>query len=81
VRLRSCLILRLLTGISRCVTDRDRLDCPDRFGLALYSNIALGGGSTLTKGLGDRLISKVRKLAVKDTEIKMFTLPERKDST
>ncbi len=48
---------------------------------SLYSNIVLSGGSTLTKGFGDRLLSEVQKLAVKDMRIKIFAPPERKYST
>lgn len=48
---------------------------------SLYSNIVLSGGSTLTKGFGDRLLHEVQKLAVKDMRIKIFAPPERKYST
>jgi hypothetical protein len=41
----------------------------------------LSGGSTLTKGFGDRLLVEVQKLAVKDMRIKIFAPPERKYST
>jgi centractin len=41
----------------------------------------LSGGSTLTKGFGDRLLSEVKKLAVRDMRIKIFAPPERKYST
>ncbi|KAK4138816.1 Actin2-like protein [Trichocladium antarcticum] len=47
----------------------------------LYSNIVLSGGSTLTKGFGDRLLSEVQRVAVKDMRIKIFAPPERKYST
>lgn len=47
----------------------------------LYSNIVLSGGSTLTKGFGDRLLTEVQRLAVKDMRIKIFAPPERKYST
>jgi centractin len=47
----------------------------------LYMNIVLSGGSTLTKGFGDRLLHEVQKLAVKDMRIKIFAPPERKYST
>jgi centractin len=47
----------------------------------LYANIVLSGGSTLTKGFGDRLLREVQKLAVKDTRVKIFAPPERKYST
>jgi centractin len=41
----------------------------------------LSGGSTLTKGFGDRLLHEVQRLAVKDMRIKIFAPPERKYST
>jgi len=47
----------------------------------LYSNIVLSGGSTLTKGFGDRLLAEVQRVAVKDMRIKIFAPPERKYST
>ena len=47
----------------------------------LYGNIVLSGGSTLTKGFGDRLLHEVRRLAVRDMRIKIFAPPERKYST
>lgn len=47
----------------------------------LYQNIVLSGGSTLTKGFGERLLFEVKKLAVKDMKIKIFAPPERKYST
>lgn len=48
---------------------------------SLYSNIVLSGGTTLTRGFGDRLLSEVRKNAVKDVKIKIYAPPERKYST
>lgn len=47
----------------------------------LYANIVLSGGTTLTKGFGDRLLHEVQRLAVKDMRIKIFAPPERKYST
>ncbi|KAL2152590.1 hypothetical protein VTH82DRAFT_5774 [Thermothelomyces myriococcoides] len=47
----------------------------------LYSNIVLSGGSTLTKGFGDRLLAEVQRVAVRDMRIKIFAPPERKYST
>lgn len=47
----------------------------------LFGNIVLSGGSTLTKGFGDRLLSELQRLAVKDMKIKIFAPPERKYST
>ena len=48
---------------------------------ALYGNIVLSGGSTMIKGFGDRLLSEVQRLAVKDMRIKIFAPPERLYST
>ncbi|KAJ3294635.1 Actin-2 [Borealophlyctis nickersoniae] len=48
---------------------------------ALFSNVVLSGGSTLTKGFGDRLLNEVKKLALKDIKIKISAPPERKYST
>lgn len=67
-------------GIQQIVTDSiNRTDLDLR--KSLYANIVLSGGSTLTKGFGDRLLSEVKKLAVKDMRIKIFAPPERKYST
>lgn len=67
-------------GIQQIVTDAiNRTDLDLR--KALYANIVLSGGSTLTKGFGDRLLSEVKRLAVKDMRIKIFAPPERKYST
>ncbi|TPX42233.1 hypothetical protein SeMB42_g02768 [Synchytrium endobioticum] len=48
---------------------------------ALYANIVMSGGTTLCKGFGDRLLSEIKKQAVKDMKIKIFAPPERKYST
>ncbi|KAI9657623.1 MAG: Actin-like protein [Bathelium mastoideum] len=48
---------------------------------SLFSNIVLSGGSTLTRGFGDRLLAEVQRLAVKDTHIKIIAPPERKLTT
>ncbi|KAK6337501.1 Actin-like protein [Orbilia blumenaviensis] len=48
---------------------------------ALYGNIILSGGSTLTKGFGDRLLTEMRRLAVKEMKIRITAPPERKYST
>lgn len=42
----------------------------------LYSNIVLAGGSTLTKGFGDRLLKELMGLAPKDIKIKISAPPE-----
>ena len=48
---------------------------------ALFANIVLSGGATLTRGFGDRLLLEVQRLAVKDMRIKIWAPPERKYST
>ncbi|KAF2093810.1 alpha-centractin [Rhizodiscina lignyota] len=48
---------------------------------SLFGSIVLSGGSTLTKGFGDRLLYEVQRLAVKDMRIKIFAPPERKYTT
>jgi centractin len=45
---------------------------------SLFSNIVLSGGSTLCTGFGDRLLSEVKKLALKDVKLKIYAPPERK---
>lgn len=37
----------------------------------LFKNIVLSGGSTLFKGFGDRLLSEIKKMAPKETQIKV----------
>ncbi|KAA8906705.1 actin family [Sphaerosporella brunnea] len=67
-------------GVHQIVVDAiNRTDMDLR--KALFGNIVMSGGSTLTKGFGDRLLSEVRRLAVKDMKIKIFAPPERKYST
>ncbi|KAL7271037.1 Centractin [Rhizina undulata] len=67
-------------GIHQIVVDAvNRTDMDLR--KSLFGNIVLSGGSTLTRGFGDRLLSEVRRLAVKDMKIKIFAPPERKYST
>ncbi|KAF2429391.1 Actin/actin-like protein [Tothia fuscella] len=48
---------------------------------SLFGSIVLSGGSTLTRGFGDRLLNEVQRLAVKDMRIKIFAPPERKYTT
>lgn len=48
---------------------------------ALYESIILSGGSTLTRGFGERLLSEIKSLAKEKTTIKIFAPPERKYST
>ncbi|PQE19465.1 actin protein [Rutstroemia sp. NJR-2017a WRK4] len=67
-------------GIHQIVVDAiNRTDLDLRKNL--FGNIVLSGGSTLTKGFGDRLLHEVQRLAVKDMRIKIFAPPERKYST
>ncbi|KAG4300614.1 hypothetical protein PCANB_003089 [Pneumocystis canis] len=68
------------SGIHQVVVDAiSRVDLDLR--KSLFGNIVLSGGSTLTRGFGDRLLSEIRRLAVKDMKIKIFAPPERKYST
>ncbi|RUS20832.1 hypothetical protein BC937DRAFT_94281 [Endogone sp. FLAS-F59071] len=67
-------------GIHQVVVDSiNRADLDLR--KSLFANIVLSGGSTLCTGFGDRLLSEVKKLAVKDIKIKIYAPPERKYST
>ncbi|EAQ85838.1 hypothetical protein CHGG_07091 [Chaetomium globosum CBS 148.51] len=47
----------------------------------LYANIVLSGGSTVTKGFGDRLLAEVKGISVREMRIKIYAPPERKYST
>jgi len=47
----------------------------------LYESIVLSGGSTLTRGFGDRLLHEIQRMAVKDMRIKIYAPPERKYTT
>ncbi|KAH0488504.1 MAG: hypothetical protein KVP17_005019 [Porospora cf. gigantea B] len=47
----------------------------------LFKHIVLSGGSTLFAGLGDRLLNELRKLAPKETRIRITAPPERLFST
>lgn len=38
----------------------------------LFKNIVLSGGSTLFKGFGDRLLSEIKKMSPKETQIKVL---------
>ncbi|TKA61869.1 Actin-like protein [Cryomyces minteri] len=67
-------------GIHQIVVDAiNRTDIDLR--KALFGNIVLSGGSTLTRGFGDRVLHELQRLAVKDMKIKIFAPPERKFST
>lgn len=62
----------LATGIVRADLDLRR---------TLFKQIVLTGGSTLFSGLGDRLLNELRKLAPKETRIRITAPPERLFST
>lgn len=47
----------------------------------LFKNIVLSGGSTLFKGFGDRLLSEIKKMSPKETQIKISAPQERLYST
>ncbi|ENN76427.1 hypothetical protein YQE_00495 [Dendroctonus ponderosae] len=47
----------------------------------LFKNIVLSGGSTLFKGFGDRLLSEIKRLSPKETQIKISAPQERLYST
>jgi len=58
----------LVNSIAKCDIDIRR---------TLFSDIVLAGGSTLFAGFGDRLLSEVRRLAPRDTKIKIWAPPQR----
>lgn len=62
----------LLNSIAKCDMDVRR---------NMFSDIILSGGSTMFDGLGDRLLKEVRKLAPRDTKIKIWAPPQRQLST
>ncbi|KAH8835740.1 actin-related protein [Flagelloscypha sp. PMI_526] len=67
-------------GVHQVVVDSiTRVDLDLR--KSLFSNIVLSGGSTLCRGFGDRLLTEVKKMALKDIKIKIYAPPERKYST
>ncbi|PVV04832.1 hypothetical protein BB560_000656 [Smittium megazygosporum] len=47
----------------------------------LLSNIVLSGGTTLTRGFGDRMLYELRNASLSDSKIKIFAPPERRYST
>lgn len=68
------------TGVHQMVVDAiQRTDMDLR--KTLFGSIVLSGGSTLTKGFGDRLLHEVQRLAVKDMRIKIYAPQERKYTT
>lgn len=67
-------------GVHQMVSDSiNRADLDLRSDL--YESIVLSGGSTLTRGFGDRLLSELKMIAPKNTKIKIYAPPERKYST
>ena len=48
---------------------------------SLYGSILLSGGTTLTKGYGDRLLGELKRVAPHDVKIRIFAPPERKYAT
>jgi len=63
-------------GVHQCIVNavsKSDLDIRRR----LYSEVVLAGGSTMFTGFGDRLLSEVRKLAPRDTKIKIFASKDR----
>lgn len=62
----------LVTAISRADLDLRK---------TLYGQIVLSGGSTFFPGFGDRLLNEVRKMAPKDTKIRISAPSERKTLT
>jgi len=67
-------------GMAHCV-----VDCISKCDLdlrrTLFGHITLAGGSTLFDGFGDRLLSEVKRLAPRDTKIKIWAPPDRMVST
>ncbi|UZJ53550.1 hypothetical protein CBS101457_002870 [Exobasidium rhododendri] len=47
----------------------------------LFQSIVLSGGTTLTKGFGDRMLYDIKRLARDETKIRILAPPERKYST
>ncbi|CEP20889.1 unnamed protein product [Cyberlindnera jadinii] len=47
----------------------------------LYQSVVLSGGTTMTRGFGDRLINEMKLLTTKGTKIKILAPSERKFST
>ncbi|GAA5862485.1 hypothetical protein JCM5296_000370 [Sporobolomyces johnsonii] len=67
-------------GVHQVVVDSiNRADLDLR--KSLFGNVVLSGGGTLVKGFGDRLLHEVKKLALRETKIRISAPPERKYST
>lgn len=74
------LIGQEVQGVHQIVVDSiNRADLDLR--RSLFSNVVLSGGGTLVKGFGDRLLHEVKKLALRETKIRISAPPERKYST
>ncbi|SGY31207.1 BQ5605_C002g01215 [Microbotryum silenes-dioicae] len=68
------------SGVHQVVVDSiNRADLDLR--KSLFGNVVLSGGGTLVKGFGDRLLHEVKKLALRETKIRISAPPERKYST
>lgn len=67
-------------GVHRCLHNAIlRADLDLR--RVLYSQVVLAGGSTMFRGFGDRLLNELRKLAPKDTKLRIAAPPERASLT
>jgi centractin len=67
-------------GIHQCLGN-SIAKCDMDIRRTLFSDIILAGGSTMFDGFGDRLLSEMRKLAPRDTKIKIWAPPDRVLST
>ncbi|BFZ54510.1 Centractin [Savitreella phatthalungensis] len=62
----------LHNAVTRCDLDLRR---------TLLENVILSGGTTLTRGFGDRLLKELRAVSVRDAKVRIFAPPERRTST
>lgn len=67
-------------GMHHCVTKSIATSDLD-IRKSLFSSILLSGGSTMFDGLGDRLLSEIRKAVARDTKIKIYAPKTRLIST
>ncbi|TKR94167.1 hypothetical protein L596_008491 [Steinernema carpocapsae] len=67
-------------GIPQCI-HHSLLKCDYDLRKTLYSNIVLSGGSTQFPGFGDRLLAELKRLAPRDTKIRISAPQERVYST
>uniref|UniRef100_A0AC34FZS7 Actin n=1 Tax=Panagrolaimus sp. ES5 TaxID=591445 RepID=A0AC34FZS7_9BILA len=63
-------------GIPQCIANSIAA-CDIDLRKTLYSNIVLSGGSTLFSGFGDRLLGEMRKIAPKDSKVRIVAPQER----